>query len=948
MNDPLYSRTLTADDFRRLRQVFEAALERPRQQQQEFLKEACGEDTALRGEVERMLAAERGSDPLLDAAPGRPRNKNNNVCPSCRTELTPSHRFCSFCGASVEAGQEDEGRFRPGALFAKRYRIVGAVGRGGMGEVFRANDLDLGQPVALKFVNAAHCDERARKSLRSEVRVARQISHRNVCRVYDIGEAEGQLYFSMEYVDGEDLGGLLRRIGRLPSDKALELAHKLCAGVAAAHAQDVLHRDLKPGNIMLDTRGELRIMDFGLAAAVGQIEGLEARNGTPAYMAPEQLAGREASVRSDLYALGLVLYELFSGKAPFLAKTPAQFLQVREEGRITGLSALVPGLDPAIERAILRCLDPDPGMRPASALELASLLPGGDPLAAALAAGETPSPEMVAAAGSKDSLRPVVATYLLAASAVALAALCFLAPKVQMVAQLPLQHSPEFLEEKAREIVHQLGYSAQPRDTATGLERDSGYFPYMQQHAFGKDWKQILALPPSPVRFWFRQSSEPWEVENLVQRRGGASVERVTREYPPPVVPGMVSVSLGLDGRLMRFAAVPHLGDSSGPTGEYERRLDWSALFAAAHLDIANFVPASLESPPPLAAYRRMAWTGGLAERPDLKVRVEAATSRSQVVFFEIVWPWMKPNQHDEVPPEQPLIFINLLVAAVALPLALYNLKIGRADRKGAWRIGWMFFVTLLIAFTLEVGLLDVLRVGLPLVLFYAVFFSICYLALEPWVRRRWPQVMITWSRVLSGRWRDPTVGRDMLAGLLCGLVCCLCLVFFGYVQMRVGGPPAGAIPTPAPLYFSLDNLLGTRYALAEIATAPLLGIANTLTFLLSLCMLRVLLRNQWVAAGVLVVVMSVLLPAGSGHPVISSLSFVVVVSLGVLLFLRMGYFAYAVNVSIQFLVTSTLLTPNLTAWYGQSSLWGLIVISALALWAFRLSLGNRPLFRFR
>jgi hypothetical protein len=151
-----------------------------------------------------------------------------------------------------------------------------------------------------------------------------------------------------------------------------------------------------------------------------------------------------------------------------------------------------------------------------------------------------------------------------------------------------------------------------------------------------------------------------------------------------------------------------------------------------------------------------------------------------------------------------------------------------------------------------------------------------------------------------------------------------------------VGGPPAGAIPTPAPLYFSLDNLLGTRYALAEIATAPLLGIANTLTFLLSLCMLRVLLRNQWVAAGVLVVVMSVLLPAGSGHPVISSLSFVVVVSLGVLLFLRMGYFAYAVNVSIQFLVTSTLLTPNLTAWYGQSSLWGLIVISALALWAFR------------
>jgi serine/threonine-protein kinase len=218
----------------------------------------------------------------------------NAVCPSCRTELTPSHRFCSFCGTPVETGQEDEGRFRPGVLFAKRYRIVGALGRGGMGEVFRANDLDLGQAVALKFLKATYYDEHARKRFRNEVRVARQISHRNVCRVYDIGEAEGHLYFSMEYVDGEDLGRLLHRIGRLPSDKALELAHKLCAGMAAAHTQDVLHRDLKPGNIMLDTQGELRIMDFGLAAAVGEIEGSEARNGTPAYMAPEQLAGREA------------------------------------------------------------------------------------------------------------------------------------------------------------------------------------------------------------------------------------------------------------------------------------------------------------------------------------------------------------------------------------------------------------------------------------------------------------------------------------------------------------------------------------------------------------------------------------------------------------------------------------------------------------------------------
>src|SRR5207237_2309025 len=135
-----------------------------------------------------------------------------------------------------------------------------------------------------------------------------------VCRVYDIGETDNQVFLSMEYVDGEDLSSLLRRIGRLPHDKALEIGRKICAGLAAAHDKGVLHRDLKPANIMIDARGQVLIMDFGLAGIVGQIGGGEIRSGTPAYMAPEQLAGREVSVRSDIYSLGLVLYEMFTGK----------------------------------------------------------------------------------------------------------------------------------------------------------------------------------------------------------------------------------------------------------------------------------------------------------------------------------------------------------------------------------------------------------------------------------------------------------------------------------------------------------------------------------------------------------------------------------------------------------------------------------------------------------
>ncbi len=195
----------------------------------------------------------------------------------------------------------DEGRFVPGTLLGGRYRIIGLLGRGGMGEVYRATDLALGQSVALKFLpEEAAQNQRLLERFHGEVRVARQVSHPNVCRVYDIGQAEGMPFISMEYVDGEDLASLLLRIGRLPADKALETARKLCAGLAAAHDRGIIHRDLKPQNIMMNKRGEVVIMDFGLAAIADQLSGAEVRNGTPAYMAPEQLQGRR-SHRQERY-----------------------------------------------------------------------------------------------------------------------------------------------------------------------------------------------------------------------------------------------------------------------------------------------------------------------------------------------------------------------------------------------------------------------------------------------------------------------------------------------------------------------------------------------------------------------------------------------------------------------------------------------------------------------
>ena len=229
------------------------------------------------------------------------------------------------------------GRFIPGTVLADRYRILGLLGRGGMGEVYRADDLKLGQAVALKFLpgNVEKDAGRLQRFL-NEVKIARQISHPNVCRVYDVGEVDEHHYLSMEYVDGEDLASLLRRIGRLPNDKAVQISRELCLGLAAAHEQGILHRDLKPANVMIDGRGRAKIADFGLATLAEDVDGAEVGAGTPAYMAPEQRAGKEVTVRSDIYSLGLVLYELTTGK-------PA--LESPRESRPASPSSLAAGMD---------------------------------------------------------------------------------------------------------------------------------------------------------------------------------------------------------------------------------------------------------------------------------------------------------------------------------------------------------------------------------------------------------------------------------------------------------------------------------------------------------------------------------------------------------------------------------------------------------------------------
>jgi serine/threonine-protein kinase len=453
-------------------------------------------------------------------------------------------RYCASCGSllesrssadtvtsgprSISSASSDDGRFAVGTVVAGRYRILSLAGRGGMGEVYRAYDNKLEQPVALKFLPAAMSrDGAVLARFHNEFRTARQVSHPNVCRVYDIGEWDGMPFLSMKYVDGEDLASLLRRIGRLSSDKAVEIARRLCAALAAAHDKGVLHRDFKPGNIMINGRGQVLLTDFGLAALAAQVTGPEVRHGTPAYMAPEQLAGKEASVRSDIYALGLVLYEMFTGRRPFEAQSREELLRMEETGAPAGPSTLVRDLDSAVERVILRCLEPDPALRPSSALSVAAALPGGDPLAAALAAGETPSPEMVAASSETATVSVGLAVALLLLAVAGVAAAAALHGKADVFGSLPADKSSEVLRERARDLLRGFGYTEPPADSHFGFGGDSSYLDYVERHDPSPDrWAHLVMQQPPVVHFWYQSLLEtPHCVSFATLRSDGVGLE---------------------------------------------------------------------------------------------------------------------------------------------------------------------------------------------------------------------------------------------------------------------------------------------------------------------------------------------------------------------------------------------------------------------------------------
>jgi serine/threonine protein kinase/predicted Zn-dependent protease len=303
-------------------------------------------------------------------------------CPKCHSENPSGTSFCGHCAAPLptekgpvvtETLQMAIKELAAGTTFARRYQIIEDLGKGGMGRVYKVFDTEVQEKMALKLLRPdIATDEKTIERFRNELKLARGIAQRNVCRMYDLGREEGTYYITMEYVSGEDLKSLIHRIGALPVGKAVSIALEVCEGLSEAHRLGVVHRDLKPQNIMIDRDGNARIMDFGIARSLAArgITGAGVMIGTPEYMSPEQVDGKEADPRSDIYALGIILFEMLTGHLPFEGDTPLSVAVKQKSEQPPDPKTLNAQIPDELGRIILKCLEKPKEKRYQSADEL--------------------------------------------------------------------------------------------------------------------------------------------------------------------------------------------------------------------------------------------------------------------------------------------------------------------------------------------------------------------------------------------------------------------------------------------------------------------------------------------------------------------------------------------------------------------------------------------------
>jgi hypothetical protein len=664
------------------------------------------------------------------------------------------------------------------------------------------------------------------------------------------------------------------------------------------------------------------------------------------------LAGKEVSVRSDIYALGLVLYEVFTGHRAFGEKTSSK-TRAGADTTPSRPSSVVKDLDPIVEKVILRCLETDPGGRPATVLSVAAALPGGNPLEAALAAGETPSPQMVAAAGDSEGLRPRVALSILAAILLGLALATYLSQHYSAFEKMGLEQTPEVLTQKAREIVSRLGYEGRPRDSAYGLRIDNDFQSAVEKSDKPHpDWDAVLAARPSLLQYWYRQSPDDLVASDF---RDNLLVPGIlAADDPKTTLSGMINLELDPQGRLTYFQAIPPQKLDGGKDlstampAPASPAYDWNILFNAAGLDPTKFQTAQSTWNSLAASDTRMAWKGTWpgSTRP---LRVEAASFQGKPVFFSLIGSWTKADRMTDKEPKSfgqklgRIIGIILLVSALvgSVLLARRNYRHGRGDREGALRLAIVMFLLEMALFLCRSHFPSIGdTIGLSIIaISTALFLSgvtwTLYMAVEPWVRRQWPKTIISWSRLLAGGWRDPVVGRDILLGVALGVVWILIFEIRYIPMMHMGASPGIG---------STDALMGGRIALGGWLQQWPQSIQSTLVFFLLLLGLKVLLRKEWIAAIAFVAIFAVPRGLSSTYTSIELPAQILVYAVALLIVIRFGLVPLACAIFTIDMLANVPFTADLSAWYMPTSILALLSVVVMAGWGFYHSLGGQAL----
>jgi serine/threonine-protein kinase len=657
-------------------------------------------------------------------------------------------------------------------------------------------------------------------------------------------------------------------------------------------------------------------------------------------MAPEQLEGKEQTARTDIYSLGLVLYELFTSKKAFEAKTLAELIELRRNNTApTSLSSLVKDLDPVIERVVERCLQTDPALRPSSALQVAAALPGGDPIAAALAAGETPSPEMVAAAPKQGILSPVVAGSLLAGFLVLVALGSWLTKYTAIYRLAPLGDSPEVLRARARDVMKSFGYSEPAIDYADGFVLKIDYLDYIADNDSSPDrWQKMRSIAPGPYRYWYRQSPRYFE-----------TIEPLEYNKPALDISGMASLYLGVNGELHWFLGVPPQREQQ--TGE-RVNADWAIPFHAAGLDLKNFQPVTSTWVPLHAYDERAAWDGFDTAHPNDKIHVEAAAFRGKLVYFDTIYAWDRSGRQFE-PGESGrnkvltfmLIVITLLSLFGSAVLARRNLRLGRGDRRSAMRVAIVFFVVRMLMWAFSEhhnGVadreFDLFVTHLAFAVFLAAFLWLLYVALEPFVRKKWPGWIISWSRLLAGDYRDPLVGRDLLIGAVAG-ASLIALLGIGRIAPNWIGQATPVLNTPATPIVN-THLFFSRFA-AQLSAGLFLGFICVFLMLLFVTLLRSETLSL-IVLGVLITIMGMLISDSSliMLPFVALSAFVVVFVMR-----RYGLLALCATCFVAHLYVFYPITTEFTAWYATDFTIALVICVVMSVYAAYTAVGGGKAF---